>query len=100
MNELDITVPTEPVIYYDNIGATYLCANPVFHSRMKHLALDYHFIQNQITSGTLRVAHISSKHQLANALTKPLTRAPFVDLINKIGVVKPTPSCGVVSRSK
>lgn len=92
LGELGIKLPMIPVIYCDNVGATYLCANPVFHSRMKHLALDYHFIRNQITSGTLRVAHVSSKHQLADALTKPLTRAPFCDLTNKIGVSKTTPS--------
>ncbi|CAA7051447.1 unnamed protein product, partial [Microthlaspi erraticum] len=44
LQELHIQLPTVPVIYCDNAGATYLCANPVFHSRMKHLALDYHFI--------------------------------------------------------
>lgn len=43
LTELRIPLPLPPVIYCDNIGATYLSANPVFHSRMKHLALDYHF---------------------------------------------------------
>ncbi|RVW39413.1 Retrovirus-related Pol polyprotein from transposon RE1 [Vitis vinifera] len=37
--ELDITLPTSPVIYCDNVGATYLCSNSVFHSRMKHINL-------------------------------------------------------------
>ncbi|CAA7032145.1 unnamed protein product [Microthlaspi erraticum] len=86
LSELGVRVPAPPVIYCDNVGATYLCANPVFHSRMKHLALDYHFIRNQVASGTLRVVHVSSKDQLADALTKPLTRAPFTDLTSKIGV--------------
>lgn len=44
LTELRVTLPHTPVVYCDNVGATYLCANPVFHSRMKHLALDYHFI--------------------------------------------------------
>lgn len=30
---------------------------------MKHLALDYHTIRNQVTAGALRVAHVSSKDQ-------------------------------------
>ncbi|KAG7543090.1 Ribonuclease H-like superfamily [Arabidopsis thaliana x Arabidopsis arenosa] len=38
--EMGVCLPLAPVIYCDNIGATYLCANPVFHSRMKHVALD------------------------------------------------------------
>lgn len=42
--ELGTSIAYPPVIYFDNVGATYFCANPVFHSRMKHVATDYHFI--------------------------------------------------------
>ena len=86
LHELGIKLPTAPVIYCDNVGATYLCANPVFHSRMKHVALDYHFIRNQVQSGALRVVHVSTKDQLADTLTKPLPRATFTDFSTKIGV--------------
>lgn len=44
LTELGVTLPSTPVIYCDNVGAKYLSANPVFHSRMKHLALDFHFV--------------------------------------------------------
>ncbi|KAL1221166.1 Retrovirus-related Pol polyprotein from transposon RE2 [Cardamine amara subsp. amara] len=92
MSELGIKLPTPPVIYCDNVGATYLCANPVFHSRMKHLALDYHFIRDLIQSGELRVTHVSTKDQLADALTKPLPRPRFRELMIKIGVTNAPPS--------
>ncbi|KAL1203365.1 Retrovirus-related Pol polyprotein from transposon RE2 [Cardamine amara subsp. amara] len=98
LTELVIPVPTIPVIYCDNIGATYLCANPVFHSRMKHIALDYHFVRNQVQAKTLRVAHISTKDQLADVLTKPLPRPTFQFLTVKLGVTPVPPSCGGVSR--
>lgn len=91
MVELGIKIKEPPVIYCDNISDTYLCANPVFHSRMKHLALDYHFIRNQVTAGTLCVAQVSSKDQVADALTKPLARAPFVQVSSKIGIAKALP---------
>lgn len=91
LTELGVQMPQTPVIYCDIVGATYLCANLVFHSRMKHIALAYHFIRGQIQSGDLRVAHISTKDQLADALTKPLSRATFQFLMSKIGVSKSTP---------
>ena len=41
---------------------------------MKHVAIDYHFIRDQVQEGALRVTHVSSVDQLADALTKPLPR--------------------------
>ena len=101
LHELGFQQQTTPTIYCDNIGATYLCANPVFHSRMKHLALDYHFVRGQIQLGNLRVAHVSTHDQLADGLTKPLPRARFQDLRVKIGVRQLPPSWGgVLSKYK
>ncbi|KAL6318147.1 hypothetical protein AAG906_035652 [Vitis piasezkii] len=92
LTELGITLPTPPVIYCDNVGATYLYSNPVFHSRMKHVAIDYHFIQDQVQSGALRVTHVSSADQLVDTLTKPLPRSRFQELRVKIGVSSRAPS--------
>ncbi|KAG7589765.1 GAG-pre-integrase domain [Arabidopsis suecica] len=86
MAELGIPLVSTPTIFCDNVGATYLCANPVFHSRMKHLALDYHFVREQVQSNKLRVSHITSADQLADALTKPLPRTRFHYLATKIGL--------------
>lgn len=92
LTELGITVTAPPVIYCDNVGATYLSANPVFHSRMKHIALDYHFIRQQVQAGILRVSHVSTHDQLADALTKPLPRTHFQGACSKIGVTRVPPS--------
>ena len=54
---------------------------------MKHVALDYHFIREQVQSGLLRVAHVSSAGQLADALTKPLPYQQFQFLKTKIGLL-------------
>ncbi|WZZ19965.1 hypothetical protein YC2023_121352 [Brassica napus] len=92
ITELGLKQLTTPAIYCDNIGATYLAANPVFHSRMKHLALDYHFVRNLVQAGRIRVSHVTSADQLADALTKPLPRGKHQSLCNKIGLAKGGPS--------
>ena len=92
LRELHIPLVSTPTIYCDNVGATYLSANPVFHSRMKHLALDFHFIREKVQNGTLRVSHVSSKDQLADGLTKPLPRNRFQLLFSKIRLTNRAPS--------
>ncbi|KAD4981990.1 hypothetical protein E3N88_18661 [Mikania micrantha] len=84
--ELGLSMPKSPTLFCDNAGATYLCANPVYHSRMKHVALDYHFVREKVVGGELQVQHIHSADQLADVLTKPLGRGPFQRLRAKIGV--------------
>ena len=53
LSELGVHLPTIPTFYCDNIGATYLCANPVFHSRMKHIAIDFHFVREKVKNGDI-----------------------------------------------
>ncbi|KAI3526642.1 hypothetical protein L1887_05902 [Cichorium endivia] len=86
LTDLGVTTTSLPKLFCDNTGATYLCANPVYHSHMKHVALDYHFVREKVADGSLKVLHINSHDQLADALTKPLNRAPFLRLRSKIGV--------------
>ena len=77
LSELCINLVSPPIVYCDNVGATQLSSNPVFHSRMKHMAIDYHFLRDQVQSGALCVAHVSSTDQLADLLTKPLPHSQF-----------------------
>jgi hypothetical protein len=49
---------------------------------MKHVAIDFHFIKNQVQNDVLHVARISSADQFADALTKPLHCAYFFFFIS------------------
>lgn len=86
LTELGVSVPHVSVVYCNNVCATHLCSNLVFHSRMKHVALDYHFIRDQVQSSAFWIAHVSSEAQLANALTKPQPHDRFITLQTKIGL--------------
>ncbi|KAF2322201.1 hypothetical protein GH714_008576 [Hevea brasiliensis] len=91
---LELAVPlSKPlVIYCDNLGATYVTTKPIFHSRMKHLEINYHFVRQLVQLGKLRVSHISSQDQLADVLTKALPRSDFGRFLSKIGVSDQPPS--------
>ncbi|XP_019183643.1 PREDICTED: uncharacterized protein LOC109178464 [Ipomoea nil] len=86
LSELGVVLPSSPELVTDNLSATYVCKNLVFHSRMKHLALDYFFVRERITDGSLCVQHIRSAQQVADLLTKPLGRHLFTYFRDKIGV--------------
>ena len=83
---------SSPTLFSDNLGATYLFANYVFHSHMKHLAIDYHFFNDLVQLFELHVARVSTSDQLVDAITKSLSRPRLLSLCNKIGVVFSTPS--------
>ena len=71
LKELGVSQQGVPVLWCDNLGATYLTANPVFHARTKHIEIDFHFVRERVASGALEVRFISSNDQLADVFTKP-----------------------------
>ena len=75
------------MLWCDNIGATYLLENPVFHARMKHIEVDFHFVREQVASRKLRVYVISGKDQTADLMTKPLPKSRFLQLWSKLNLL-------------
>ena len=86
LRELRMSLPA-PILWCDNIGATYLSANPVFHARMKHIEIDFHFVREQVAARQLRVSIISSQDQTADLLTKALPKQRFQLLRSKLNVL-------------
>lgn len=78
MHELHQQVHIPVVIWCDNVGASYLSSNPMFKARTKHIEIDFHFVREQVAKGNISVKHISSKDQLANIFTKPLSSTRFL----------------------
>jgi histone deacetylase 1/2 len=72
LQELGISQPQPPILWCDNISATYLSANPVFHAQIKHIEVVYHFVRERVSQKRLQIKFISSKDQLADIFTKPL----------------------------
>jgi histone deacetylase 1/2 len=72
LRQLGVSQQRPPVLWCDNIGATYLSPNPVFHARTKHIEVDHHFVRERVAQKQLQIKFISSKDQLADIFTKPL----------------------------
>jgi histone deacetylase 1/2 len=74
LTELGVQRQRTPILWCDNLGATYLTANPVFHACTEHIEIDFHFVCERVATGELEVRFISSSDQLADVFTKLATR--------------------------
>ncbi|CAM8986787.1 unnamed protein product [Rhodiola kirilowii] len=90
LKELGVEQKQPPILWCDNLGATYLTANPVFHARTKHIEINFHFVREKVAQGALDVRFISTSDQLADVFTKPATRQTLHHFRNNLNLV----SCG------
>lgn len=67
--ELDIPLDKASVIYCDNVSAISLSLNLVFHARMKHIEVDYHFVREKIARKQIVLKYVSTKDQVADIFT-------------------------------
>ena len=79
--------PTEATtIFEDNQSAICDTKNPQFHGRAKHIGIKYHFIREQVSSGTVKLEYCPTKEMIADMLTKGLHRDQFTKLRDMAGV--------------
>jgi hypothetical protein len=72
LSELGVLQYQVAFLRCDNIGATYLFANPVFHTRTKHIEVNYHFVRERVAQKLLDIQFIPLGSQVANGFTKSL----------------------------
>jgi hypothetical protein len=87
---LQIPFASTLTIWCDNIGVTYLFVNRIFHAHTRHVGVDYHFIRDRIVKKEIHSCFISSKNQLVDVFTKPLSTASFTTFRFKFRVDPPS----------
>ena len=75
--DLKIRVPSTPLLKCDNLSALALASNPVFHSRIKHLDNDFHFVRERVQRNDLQLEYVPTTEQTADILTKGLPSPLF-----------------------
>ena len=57
------------------------------HSGTKHIEIRHHFLIDHAQKGDITPEFVSTKYQLANIFTKPLSEEQFVDIRRQLGVI-------------
>ena len=74
-------------LYCDNQSALAIARNPVQHDRTKHMAMNRHYLTENIDWGIIRPAFVPSTDQKADIFTKGLPGPRFQLLATKLGMV-------------
>ena len=64
-------------MYQDNMSTIRLIGHKGNTGRMKHIALRYDFVREQVRLGTIRIEHLHTTKMTADTLTKPLCTLLF-----------------------
>jgi hypothetical protein len=70
------------------MSAKYLASNIVFHVRMKHIKVDYHFVRDRVVKKLLDVSFISSNDQIADGFTKALLQERLLEFQRNLNLIK------------
>ena len=65
-----------------------LLENPVFHDKLKHIEIKYHYIRDMVQRGAGKLQYVATDDQIADVLTKPLVRVKFEYFREKLGVLQ------------
>ncbi|KAI3735537.1 hypothetical protein L6452_15038 [Arctium lappa] len=71
-------------ILYDSKSTIAISANPIQHSKTKHIDVRYHFLKDHVEKGTIEMYFVPTELQLADIFTKALDERRASDLVSDI----------------
>ena len=71
---------TVPIIFCDNGSAISIAQSAGATKGMKHIDIKYHYVRKELKDGKINIKWIPTKNQLADGLTKPVSK----DILRKL----------------
>ena len=81
IKQLNIVNKEKIYLFIDSLSVIELANNLEYHAKTKHIDIQYHFIWEHVINNTIQLSHINTKKQLADILTKVLSRPIFTNLV-------------------
>ena len=75
-------------IHCDNQSCMKLSENLVFHDKLKHIEIKYHYIRDMVQREAVKLQYVATEDQIVDVLTKPLARVKFEYFREKLGVLE------------
>ena len=74
------------MIHCDNQSCVQMLVNPVFHNKLKHVDIQYHFICDMVQKVVVELQYIPTDDQTLDVLTELLPRVKFEYFHGRLGV--------------
>lgn len=79
---------SEPLLMFcDNQATINIAFNPEFYKHTKHIEVDCPFLRQHVTGGDIPTPYLHSKDQLADMLTKAISRSQLDDVLSKMDLL-------------
>ena len=87
LSELDQTQLNPTSLNTDNQASISLARNPVFHKATKHIEVRHHHMRHCFESGIISPIYVPTEDQVADILTKPLSKEKHERFAKGMGLV-------------
>ena len=74
-------------VSFDRESAISLAKNPAFHSKTKHIDVQYHFVREMVESNKVILEKVDTLENIANSLTKSMSVVNFSWCREAMGIV-------------